>query len=193
LVRRGTSRGLIRRYLTFCILPPFAAYRIYCSPNGRATLGLICRHGIHVKKFANLTGKGDACRVISTEKEDSRIYLNFADDLMSRYPESRPEALSELAEPCGIHHEWAFAGQLLDRGFGCGFYGLFLKDHKRADDPLTTLMPVHCQHAGHDSIAIIEQMNQGGGDVHAYQSEKYPFSCLVQAINRLDCLSISRC
>lgn len=59
--------------------------------------------------------------------------------------------------------------------------------------PLTMLTPAHRQHTGHDSIAIIEKMNQSRGDVQAYQSEKYPFSCLVQAINRLDYLGVSRC
>ena len=50
-----------------------------------------------MKNFADLTEREVLAVAISSEEEDSRIYMTFAEDLAERYPESA-KIFEEMAE-----------------------------------------------------------------------------------------------
>ena len=50
-----------------------------------------------MKNFADLTEREVLAVAISSEEEDSRIYMTFAEDLVERYPDSA-KVFEEMAE-----------------------------------------------------------------------------------------------
>jgi rubrerythrin len=57
-----------------------------------------------VKNFADLTEREVLAVAISSEEEDSRIYMTFAEDLAERYPDSAKIFVEMAEEERGHRH-----------------------------------------------------------------------------------------
>src|SRR3977135_2984955 len=68
-----------------------------------------------VKNFADLTEREVLAVAISSEEEDSRIYMTFAEDLAERYPDSA-KLFQEMAEEERGHRHRLLA--LYEQRFG---------------------------------------------------------------------------
>src|SRR5207245_5288680 len=68
-----------------------------------------------VKNFADLTEREVLAVAISSEEEDSRIYMSFAEDLAERYPESA-KVFEEMAEEETGHRHMLL--ELYEQRFG---------------------------------------------------------------------------
>src|SRR6267154_1034487 len=68
-----------------------------------------------MKNFADLTEREVLAVAISSEEEDSRIYMTFAEDLAERYPES-PRIFEQMAEEEKGHRHMLL--ELYEQRFG---------------------------------------------------------------------------
>ena len=83
-----------------------------------------------MKNFADLTEREVLAVAISSEEEDSRIYMTFAEDLAARYPDSA-KLFEEMAEEERGHRHRLL--ELYERRFGA-----HLPPIRREDVPRTS-------------------------------------------------------
>lgn len=68
-----------------------------------------------MRNFADLTEREVLAVAISSEEEDSRIYMSFAEDLAERYPESA-KIFEEMAEEEKTHRHMLL--EMYEQRFG---------------------------------------------------------------------------